>query len=144
MTALASILGALAAPSATPVRVTPRPRRCDVAAMLTEALRGRGGADAAIAAESKRLARELAWRGVTTHEAIREATRLACVLRDRCAEHAEPATMVLAVIRELLTDAARDGAMELDALARDAARAQGSITAAHEAEAARMVTEVMG
>jgi hypothetical protein len=34
--------------------------------------------------------------------------------------------------------------MELDALARDAARAQGSITAAHEEEAARMVTEVMG
>lgn len=144
MTSLATILGALAAPSSATVRVTPRPRRCDVAAMLTEALRGRSGADAAIAAESKRLARELAWRGVTTHEAIREATRLACILRDRCAEHPEPATMILAVIRELLTDAARDGAMELDALARDAAARTGTITAAHEAEAVRMITEVMG
>ena len=140
MTRLATVLGALAAPSRVPVRVVPRPRRPDVAAMLSEALRG-----SEHAAEVKRLARELAWRGTTTHEAIREATRIACILRDRCAECAEPAAMVLAVTRELLVDSDRDGAEEFDRCVRDAALAHGYIiTATHEAEAVRMITEVMG
>lgn len=140
MTRLASVLGAIVAPSRVPVRVVPRPRRPDVAAMLSEALRG-----SPEAAEVKRLARELAWRGTTTHEAIREATRVACILRDRCAECAEPAAMLLAVTRELLVDADRDGAEEYDRCVRDAALTHGyPITATHEAEAARMIQEVMG
>lgn len=140
MTRLASVLGALAAPRVVPVRIVPRPRRPDVAAMLSEALRG-----SPEAAEVKRLARELAWRGTTTHEAIREATRLACIFRDRCAECAEPAAMLLAVTRELLTDSDRDGAMEFDRCVRDAALTHGYlITATHEAEAVRMIAEVMG
>lgn len=140
MTRLASVLGALAAPRVVPVRIVPRPRRPDVAAMLSEALRG-----SPEAAELKRLARELAWRGTTTHEAIREATRLACIFRDRCAECAEPAAMLLAVTRELLVDSDRDGAMELDRCVRDAALTHGYlITATHEAEAVRMIAEVMG
>ena len=140
MTRLASVLGALVAPSRVPVRVVPRVRRVDVAVMLTDAL---GGVREAV--EIQRLACEVAWRGFSAHEGNDEAVRLARILRDRCVGYAEPQAMVLAVLRELLVDSARDGAMELDRCVRDAALTHGYlITATHEAEAVRMITEVMG
>ena len=140
MTRLASVLGALAAPRVVPVRVVPRVRRVDVAVMMTDALGG-----AREATEIQRLACEVAWRGCSAHEGNDEAVRLARILRDRCVDYAEPQVMFFAVIRELLTDSARDGAMELDRCVRDAALTHGYIiTATHEAEAARMITEVMG
>lgn len=140
MTRLASVLGALAAPRVVPVRVVPRPRRADVAAMLSAALQG-----SPVAAEVRILARELAWRGTATPEVLREASRVAYALWERCGECAEPAAMALAVMRELLVDSTRDGAEEYDRCVRDAALTHGYIiTATHEAEAVRMIQEVMG
>ena len=140
MTRLASVLGAIVTPSRVPVRVVPRPRRPDVAAMLSAALQG-----SPVAGEVDRLARELAWQGTATPEALHEASRVACSLWERCGECAEPAAMALAVMRELLVDSARDGAEEYDRCVRDAALTHGYlITATHEAEAARMIQEVMG
>lgn len=140
MTRLASVLGALTAPRVVPVRVVPRVRRVDVAVMMTDALGGTREAT-----EIQRLACEVAWRGFSAHEGNDEAVRLARILRDRCLDYAEPQVMFFAVIRELLTDSARDGVMELDRCVRDAALTHGYlITATHEAEAARMIAEVMG
>lgn len=129
---LASVLGALSAPSPVRPAVTPRVSRWRVATLLSEAVQGSAGAR-----EIQRLAREVAVAlplATDAHHA--EARRVAIAVRDRVAEHAEPVPVMLAALRELLTDAPCGGAEELDRAVRDAARAEGhDVSARHVAAA---------
>lgn len=133
---LAPVLGLLLSRPKPVLR--PRARAATVAAFLSEAVCG-----CAAALELQRIAREVAYAGpVETDAALDAARDTAIALRQACSEHAEPAGLLLGVLRELLTDSAAPWALELDRAVCEAARAEG--VTVRERDAAALLREVLG
>lgn len=144
MTALSSVLGALAAPRRAPARVVSiRPEPWEVATYLAEALHGTPAADR-IGAATRELVRALPDRPAAAYACAMDT---AVTLRDRvmaCAPEDRVPTM-LALLRALLDDAPTDAAVTLDRTIVDAMRAEGVVPDARQTTmAARIAAEVMG
>lgn len=139
---LAGVLGALAAPRRPPALVVQAPPRWLVASFLAPALQGTPGARA-IATASRQLMFTVAPASEVTCALARH---LAIVLRDRVAAlpREDQAPVMLAALRELLTDAPADDAMHMDRTIVAAGRVEGVVpTAAHATTAERLVAEVV-
>lgn len=131
---LATLLGALSAPSRPPPILTPRPPAWLVAAFLAEAVQGTREAEAL-----QRAARQVvAEARAVPDETCAAARERAIVLRDRIAAHPheDRVPIMLATLRELLVDAPHDGAVDLD---RRCATASVRIEARHELAAGEVL-----
>lgn len=139
---LAGVLGALTAPRRAPALVVQAPPRWLVASFLAPALQGSTGARA-ITTASRQLMFTIAPVSEVTCALARH---LAIVLRDRVAAlpREDQAPVMLAALRELLTDAPADDAMHMDRTIVAAGRAEGVVpTAAHTSVAEEIITSVM-
>lgn len=139
---LAGVLGALSVPRRAPALVVQAPPRWLVATFLAPALRGTPGARA-IGGAARQFMFTIAPVSIETCDIARSQ---AILLRDRVAAlpRADQAPVMLATLRELLTDAPTDDAVALDRSIVAAARTEGvDPTAAQTATAAGIVAEIM-
>ena len=139
---LSGVLGALSSPRAPRALVVHAPPRWLVATFLAPALRGTDGARS-IGAASRQFLFTIA---PTSEVTCALARHLAIVLRDRVAAmpRVDQAPVMLALLRELLTDAPTDDAVSLDRAIVGAARAEGVAPDARQTmTAAQIAAEVM-